>query len=133
MNASQQQVLNKFVNRIDFLLHHSLQYLQYAKCTEIDTIRDQLNNLHNFFTTSTMPTKSDLKSNVETLEQLSYFMITLYAETLTSDVLERDDTYKPDVDLVDAQYKEKIAKSLEAKQKRAPGFDGQGGGQSRRS
>lgn len=113
----------------------ALQWVQHQRVGELledlDKIEEKYQKAHLTLNT----TKDDVKRMACELDAILSFGCYLYADVLgstTFTVRETNDEYTPLPESHASQeYRARVAKALEHKQKHSAGFDGQGGGRAR--
>jgi len=129
----QKAFLAKYITFIDRTLNEGIPVLKYFNCPEAEAEETKLQQYREVL--EQIPSKDKLKEALTGLETTTMYLVYLYNEYWINieKVKVFNDEHVPQVNKAQMDYANKVAKSLEAKQKRAPGFDGQGGGMSRRS
>ena len=127
----QKAVLDQFIFMIDHTLASGISVLRFVKCSKADSLESVFNELKTTF--QNVIKKEELKKALTSLDDNTSYCIHLFNQALLADTIQTDETFAPVISKADMEYKAKLAKALEAKQKRTPGFDGQGGGASRGS
>lgn len=76
--------------------------------------------------------QKDIKAAFDSIDQNADYMFYLYANALaTPNERLVDDAFKDDVDWAQMDYAARVQKSVDARHRHAPGFDGAGGGVAR--
>ena len=128
--TKQRAFLAPLIEAVDHTLEHGVNALRYHKVIEADQCEQQLKQ-YRAVLEAIPKNKQEMKSAVEGIEAWTYYMAHLYNEAFLRDDGDVDARYEEKISRADTEYQQKVAKAFEAKQKRAPGFDGQGGGRSR--
>lgn len=131
--AKQKAFLDGYLAMVEYTREHGVGVLRYCCCPEADWLDGELEKYQQFFSSEDFPSKKELKKAIDGLDEATFYGMHLYNQCLLSDDLKVNPEFAPRVSQAEMDYKNKLAKSLEAKQKKAPGFDGQGGGMGRRS
>jgi len=128
--AKQKAFLAPYLERINVTLVFGMEVLRFMKTEGVDALESELIKCREVI--EKIPSKKELKMAMETMEDTTNYMIHLFNQGFLSDNTDFDDQFEPEIDMAQQKYSEKLAKALEARQKHAPGFDGQGGGIGRR-
>lgn len=130
--AKQRAFLQGFLDQISVSRNEGVKMLKYFRCPKAVEVDECLMKCQEILSAEKLPSKDILKETLGKLEETTSWGIHLYNQCILSDTIDTDDDYSPSISRATMEYREKIAKSLEARQKHAPGFDGQGGGVGRK-
>lgn len=121
-------VVQKYFDSLEAAETTGLQLLRYLKEDE-ENVQDSCHKLHLLRTWLRETTNTAKTVRFATkLDQVQSTMMHQFVEKLTADVVDVDPAHEPEIDSARQVRVNKLARALDAKQKRAPGFDGQGGG-----
>lgn len=133
------------VERAAVLLKFGLPSIRYWRFVdEADRCEAELKRCHALLIEApdnVSPTKEakeqlqkSIKSAFESIDEMGDFMMYLFADALsTPNHRLVDNDFREEVDWAQQAYAARVQKAVDARHRHAPGFDGQGGGVSRRS
>lgn len=131
--AKQREYLAPLITYTDVIIASSVRTLRSVCHPETDQCEQILLKCRQALI-DVPSSKGELKQLRAEIEETASYMCHLFMESFMRDFPNgTDDNYNDNVSQATLDYQKKLAKSFEAKQKNAPGFDGVGGGASRRT
>lgn len=122
----QREVLDRQIENIDSM-QPGITTLRYFKEAEVEQYVTKLEEFKTILKSSEIPKKEVLKQIFTETELIRDYLTHLFSENLLNDQCDVDETFAPEINRHEQEYRQKLAKAFEAKQKRAPGFDEVGG------
>jgi len=122
--AKKRAALAKYVKSTERNLTNGLRSMRYwCRNEEADQCEKELLSYHKIFTEMTAD-KQTIIDTVNGLENISFYMMCIYNQGMCGAYgYKIDEQYSEEIDKNYMDYINKVQKSVDAKQKHAPGFD----------